>query len=796
MRRKHQLALLFAAFTAASPLMAEEVEMDTVKSFNIEEAVVVASPKETSFLKQQPLSAMLFGQSDLKALQVKSVKDLSAFAPNFHMPNYGSRLTSAAYIRGVGARMNTPAVGLYVDNVAYTDKTAYDFSFLDVERVDVLRGPQGTLYGRNTMGGLIRVFTADPFSKQGTVLDLSGATHGAGYNAKATTYIHPSDKVALSVGGFYEDRKGFFDNQTTGKEADGLSAGGGKLRAAWKPNSNLRFDLTASYEYSDENACPYYLQDYDKVNFPTLEDKIGMISQNRQSSYRRGLLNTGLAVEWLAPKFILSSVTGYQNLDDRLFMDQDFTNLDVFSLAQQQKMNAFTEEISLKSHRGKRWQWTTGAFFMYQGMTTDCPVTFYKDGVDFVNNNMARVFSGLHAQNPKMPAMGLRITNDRLPFNANMETPTLNAALFHQSTISNLFVDGLSLTLGARLDYDHHQLDFVSDMDEKVNSKFWIFNPMTEKALSPVTVNMNGKLKDDSWQLLPKVALQYDHKSGRGNVYAAVSKGYRSGGYNIQAYSDLSQQLLRRELILAAMSGMPVGPGKTGKPGKPEMPSFIPEKPSLSSLEYKPEESWNYELGGHLSFFKKRLDVDYTFFFMQTKNQQLARFAKSGMGRVMVNAGKSHSCGAELAVRTHLFDHRLLLSTSYGYTYAELKKHNLGSVDYSGNHVPFAPEHTLGAYAQFRQPLQNKVFKAVYCGANVQGAGRMYWDEANKYSQPFYATLAANAGIELIGNVKFEFWGQNLTNTKYDTFSFESMGNRFGQLGTPRHFGMNLSIQF
>ena len=784
MNRKHQLALLFAAFTATTSAMAEATDFDTLRSVDIEEAVILASPKETTFLKQQPLSAILFGKNDLNALKVESVKDLAAFAPNFYMPSYGSRLTSAAYIRGVGARMNTPAVGLYVDNVAYTDKTAYDFSFLDVERVDVLRGPQGTLYGRNTMGGLLRVFTADPFKKEGTVLDLGGTTENAGYHAKATTYVRPNDKLAFSVGGFYESHQGFFDNVTTGKEADELSAGGARLRMAWKPKTNLRFDLTASYEYSDENACPYYLQDYNKVSFPSLADKVGQISQNSQSNYRRGLFNAGLSVEWSAPKFVLSSVTGYQNLDDRLFMDQDFTALDVFSLTQQQQMNAFTEEISLKSHRGQRWQWTTGAFFMYQGMKTDCPVSFYEDGVAFLNSQI------------KGAPMKIEITNKHLHFGSNMETPNLNTALFHQSTINDLLVDGLSLTLGLRLDYNHQQLSLASDLNEPLFFDFKVPMPNApEMHLGPVFAELNGDLDDDTWQLLPKVALQYEYGKGLGHIYASVSKGYRAGGYNIQAYSELSQQLLSKNMLDTALGAFKPGP----KPGPKSnraggMPNF--EEPDLTTLAYKPEETWSYELGGRFNFFDRALEMDYTFFYMQTKNQQLARFAESGMGRVMVNAGKSHSYGAELSLRGHLLDRRLLLAASYGYTYAELKEHNLGKVDYSGNRVPFAPEHTFGAYAQFRQPLTNRIFKAVYAGANVNGAGLIYWDEANNYSQPFYATMDANVGVELIGNMKLEFWGKNLTDTQYDTFSFESMGNRFGQWGTPRHFGLNLNLQF
>lgn len=118
--------LFLPLFAALSPT---EVVVDTLKNFDIEEAVVVASPKETKQLRKQPLSVSLFDASSLKHRNVSAVKDLSAYAPNFFMPDYGSRLTSACYIRGIGSRINTPAVGLYVDNVPYADKSAYDFHF-------------------------------------------------------------------------------------------------------------------------------------------------------------------------------------------------------------------------------------------------------------------------------------------------------------------------------------------------------------------------------------------------------------------------------------------------------------------------------------------------------------------------------------------------------------------------------------------------------------------------------------------------------------------------------------------
>ena len=137
---------------------------------------------------------------------------------------------------------------------------------------------------------------------------------------------------------------------------------------------------------------------------------------------------------------------------------------------------------------------------------------------------------------------------------------------------------------------------------------------------------------------------------------------------------------------------------------------------------------------------------------MKTRDQQLARFAESGMGRVMVNAGRSRSCGFEASVRTSLLAERLLLSAAYGYTNAVFTNYNLGSqhgetVDYTDNRVPFVPEHTFSVTADFRQPLQHAVFKAVSVGADVRGAGNVMWNEANTFSQHALRQPGSACGI-------------------------------------------------
>ena len=153
---------------------------------------------------------------------------------------------------------------------------------------------------------------------------------------------------------------------------------------------------------------------------------------------------------------------------------------------------------------------------------------------------------------PQRPAISLGFTGKTLPFNARLVTPSGNVALFHQSVINDLGLKGLSLTLGLRLDYDYRELRLNAATDAPIDYHFGMQMGPAMKFDTDLQANpaMTQKLCNDSWQVLPKAALNYDLGRGLGNVYFSVAKGYRSGGYNIQAYSDLSQSLLQREMML------------------------------------------------------------------------------------------------------------------------------------------------------------------------------------------------------------------------------------------------------
>lgn len=811
MKRKALLmssCLLAAAAWATTP---DALPKDTVKVMDIEEVVVIASPKETGKLKKLPTAVSLLSQQDMQANQITSLKNVSALVPNLFIPDYGSRLTSAIYIRGIGSRINTPAVGLYVDNIPYIDKSAFDFNFYDIERIDVLRGPQGTLYGRNTMGGLIKVHTRSPFSYQGTDVKLGFRTKSNHRSASLTHYHRWSDQFAFSAGGYYEGSDGFFRHSLTGKKVDGMEAGGGRIRAIWLPTGNLKLDFTVGYDYTDEGGYPYQyagpVAGSEAAN-QAFAGYIGQIASSEENTYRRGLLNTGLNLEYQADRFILSAVTGFQNLNDRIFMDQDFLPIDLYTIEQKQQQSTLSQEVTFKSKGAKRWQWVTGASAFHQWLSTSGPVNFRADGVRMVESMINRVIPDLSSVG--ITSMKAAMKGDNIVIDGTFDTPVSNASLFHQSTLQA--TDRLSFTLGLRLDYEHTALTYntagLIHYDFTIGSRMM---PIELKDLKSVP-SFEGKLKRDYTQFLPKFAVNYAFDR-RNNVYATVSKGFRSGGYNIQMFSDLIQNDMRGSMMQTikegtvkkldefASMGMPPAIVDRIKNGLEKMPSFSSTPDVEGTIVYKPEYTWNYEAGAHLTLFNGKLQTDLAAFYMDTRDQQIAKFAGSGLGRLMVNAGRSESYGGEITLLAS-FNKHLNVNASYGYTHSTFKEYDGGmtsaneKIDYSGNYVPFVPRHTLNAGAAYHFFFpQSSWAKQLTLGMNYTGAGKIYWTENNQAAQSFYGTLNGRISLQTQA-VQIDVWGRNLTNRDYTTFYFESMNRGFEQKSKPIQLGVDVRYHF
>lgn len=780
---------IISALAFPVTLMAAKVTLpnlsDSSKVHDIEEVTVVSQPKEVFRLRQQPLSSTSVSHAELTALGLRDLRELSNFIPSFTMPEYGSRLTSSVYVRGIGSRVNSPAVGIYVDDMPILNKSAFNFHFYDIDRVDVLRGPQGVLYGQNTEGGVIRIYSKNPFNYQGTDMHLGWGSH-FWRNVEATTYQKINDKFAFSFGGFYDGQNGFFKNITTGQRADQFNEAGGRFRLMYRPTNRLTYDFITDYQYVRQNGFPYGI-----LNVETNETSSP--STNLQSNYRRNILNTGLNIIFKANAFDFTSASSYQYLKDYMLMDQDYLPVDYMKLEQRQFQNAFTQDFSFKSNHGVGgfWHWTLGTFFSAQWLKTQAPVYFDKGMTDMIGNAIrtSMVDAMIAAGMPSSVANGVQVNVHDMEAPGLYRTPQYNLAFYHESNFD--ITKRLTATFGLRYDYLHTKLNY--DAAATMGMKVVAMGMTVDNMLTSAVAN---RIHDDFNQLLPKFGLNYTFDKNNSNVYASVSKGYRAGGYNIQMFSDVLQTELDANRSNAQRSSYNV-------PHTEEDYENI-----AKTITYKPETIWNYEVGTHLNLFSNSIHLDIAAYYMQIRNQQLSVMSsRYGFGRMMVNAGKSHSAGVEATLRGSSLNNHLNWGITYSYTRAVFQNYTdsvvtngiTTVVDYKGKHVPYAPLSSISSHADYCFNIASTGLHSIIVGANVYAQGKTYWDEANTYYQKLYAVLGAHADADF-GFMTLSLWGRNLTNSKYNTFAFNSSAtgsnNYFAQKGNPFQFGVDVNFHF
>ncbi len=768
---------------------------DTSRVYNLDEVVVVSQPKEVTSLRHQPLSSTVLTGRDMARLGIRSLSDISAYVPSFSMPAYGSRLTSSVYVRGIGSRVNNPAVGIYLDGIPLVSKNSYNFHTYQLDRIDVLRGPQGTLYGMNTEGGIVRMYSKNPMTYQGTDIIFGIGTRFM-RNVEMAHYNRLGDMAAFSVAAFYNGQDGFFKNKTTGRRADSHNEAGGKVRLELRPTAKFTASIIADYQYTSQEAFPYGTYD-------TVTGDVSRPANNRNNSYRRNMLNSGVGLTYVMDGLTANSQTSYQFLRDRMDMDQDYLPQDLMHLSQRQLLNALTEELTLKSTTYAAWQHTSGLYVSYQWLRTEAPVYFDDDFTGRIASGIqSAMYTAIHsAMADRMEAAGMpeaaasqmaataieqaggisAAVDMQVP--GLFHTPQLNIGLFHESNIRLL--PRLTATIGLRYDYSRTTVDYETRATMAVAASV-----MGANAVNTLTSALDGHSHDSYSQLLPKIGLTLSTANG-GNVYATVSKGYRAGGYNIQMFSDI----LQSELTANSSQAMN---------GSYDIPHTADDYRKVNNtIAYKPEESWNYEFGTHLNLFNGSMHADIAAYYMYVRNQQLSVMAGTyGFGRMMVNAGRSRSIGLEASLRGSLMDNRLQWAVAYALTDAEFTEYTETAEDgtpvsYEGNSIPFVPSHTLSARCDFRLPLGAAKSYALLLGADIAAQGRTYWDEANTASQPFYAVMNMHVGMQH-GKSAIRLWCRNITNTRYATFAFSSAAGGseawFAQRGTPIQMGVDIKI--
>lgn len=709
-------------------------------------SVEVTSIKQGTTLRGKAIAATLIDALMAERNRITALKDASEIVPNFYIPDYGSRMTSSVYVRGLGARIDTPVVGMNVDNVPVMTKEGYDFEMVDIERIEILRGPQSTLYGRNTMGGVVNIYTLSPFNYQGVKL---GAEYGSGNTLKArASYYHRfSDKLAAAVSGYYTRSGGLFENLHTGRNCDREQQGGGRLKLAWR-SDRLKIENTLAFSLTEQGGYPYAYAGEDIVN-DRGETVIanGEIRYNDPCGYERVEVSDGVTVRYDAPNFSLSSITSYRYHDDKMTLDQDFTPLSYFTLVQAREEHTATQELVIRSKdEDRRYGWLCGAFGFFKQSYMNAPVHFKQTGIEELIIKNASGYSGVD----------LVFNNENLLFDSRFDIPTWGVAAYHESSLT---LGKFLLTAGVRLDYERARLDF--DCQSDAEGMFGV---------SPITPDLyRGRLYNDFLEVLPKVTatVRFD---ARNSLYASVSKGYKAGGFNTQMFSEVQQARLMKQMGVAM------------------------HRLSIDEIvAYKPEYSWNYELGAHAATADGRFVAEAALFYIDCRDQQLTVFPEGQTtGRMMTNAGKTRSFGGEISAKASPFEN-FDVSLSYGYTNARFVEFRNGKSDYAGQYVPYAPQHTAAARVNYEIKIPTRWLESITLGVGYKGVGPIYWNEENTLRQNYYSLLEGS--VRFAGkHYAVEVWGRNLTNTRYAVFHFESISHPFLQMGRPRTFGVTLSI--
>lgn len=666
---------------------------------------------------------------------------LSGMVPGLHIPEYGASLTSTIYLRGLGSRMENPVMGLYLDGIPVLDKNAYDFDWEGIRSATMLRGPQGTLYGRNAMGGVLSLQSLSPSDFKGADLHLE---YGSASTLRAGAVLSFGNNVVSAT---FRHGNGFFLNEYTSRNCDPYDG----IAAHWKwerpSGDRLHLSNTLWASLSKEGGFAYGRWK---------DGQLLPVSYNDEGGYRRISAIEGLSARWRGDAVTADAAASAQMLADDMRMDQDYTASSIFTLQQKQLSGAGTVEVRLRrSDAQAAWQPQTGFFGLYKLNHLAAPVTFKREGIQrlILDNANGHIPSDIGY---------LDIPDTEFPVNSEFLIGTWNLALFHESVFT---AGNWQLTAGIRLDYEGSRMDYdcLADLHYR-------FVP-TMKAAKAFSVPYKGTGHHSVFKVLPKLSALY-RASDDLSFFSTISKGYRAGGFNTQIFSDI----LQNETMNSMMKDLGV---------------YL-DRPIVSvsadNTEYDPETAWNFELGSRLR--KGSLSVGLSAYHIAVRNQQLTVFPPGmSTGRMMTNAGRSRSIGTEAELDWTQGDFRFHLSWSW--CDARFVSYNDGNRDCSGNHLPYVPQHTLFLSAGYS-------FRMNSCRLDVdlatKGNGPVWWNEDNSLREPFRMRLDGRIALVF---PKWEVYvrGENLTDTPGRSFYFKSIGNEFFARVRPRIILAGLSIK-
>ena len=466
------------------------VQKKSPEEYELETITVTAQKREEN-IQDVPASITALSEVQIEDAAIESTNEIDTFVPGFTTFSYGDNGKSYYSIRGLSnAVPRTRSVGVYIDDVPVMADFVTDSRLYEMQRIEVLRGPQGNLYGFNTQGGIINIITKKPgniWTGKATV----------GYENYETQIYRASvsgplikDTLFFGLFGVYDKQvEGYIDFYGAGEEDDReMGAGRGQIR--WTPNNRLDILFTLTGETRDDEMWRMVTKDNDPFHMPAKNvDEYSDLDVDTQS----------LHIKYTAPWFKLTSISArYANDTDRL-MSLDFSGMDLMECLSLDDDTNLSQEIRLSSIEGESpLKWLFGGFYSYREM----------------NNKMTMIMDGALFALP--PGMSIDDVSD-----GAIDTDIYS--MFGQA--SYIFFDKLTLTAGLRYDHQHQKTDYEHYMDTKMGG--------ISLGITPVA-SYDASESWDAWS--PRFIVDYRFNPSV-LVYTSAASGFKPGGFN-PSYAD------------------------------------------------------------------------------------------------------------------------------------------------------------------------------------------------------------------------------------------------------------------
>ncbi len=495
-QRSYFLQVSYLGFqTVTKSVQVEENNtVDFVLSQNPDQLgeVIVTANRRLQDIQKTAASVSAIGVKQVEQLQVKQFNELNSIAPNFR--SYDDGATGAFTLiasRGISTIDFVPTIGLYVDEVPYFTTTAFPLSLSDVEQIEILRGPQGTLYGRNALAGVIKVTSKRPtneLSGYATVGfgNLDSKEIGFGINTPVV-----KDKLFFRANANITDRDGFVRNLFNGKNLQNRQAMDANFRLKYYANDRLNMSLLYSLQRRESNAYAFVLVSPPDLTFQdVLENNPYEVNFNEDVLRRALTQNVAFNLKYDFEAFSLNSITSYQKTDQFSVDEFDYTAFDIQSAGRTLDLENITQEVRLASLGDTKFQWTTGVF-LYRTERENLDNLRVGTDIGLVDTDLAPFAPFNRFDTPKIVQQGV--------------------AVFGQASFA--ITDKLTITGGLR--YDHEEVD--ADVGRTFTNPVFPDGSFSESAAFDA--------------ISPKVALSFQATEDV-FLFANAARGFRPGGVN------------------------------------------------------------------------------------------------------------------------------------------------------------------------------------------------------------------------------------------------------------------------